>query len=116
MTVLDRQSGEILHMKDYSKEKVMFAHSLAHYEIRESREQNRLLVFYDDLNRNEAVCIVIDEESWETVGIYRGIAAYLPQDNSVLVQPFLNGTFRCPLFSLEDLLKQAKQITEAREP
>ena len=114
--IYDRQSGEMLHRADYSEQNVMFTEHYAHYDIRESQNQNRLLIICDDLGSMESKCIVIDKDTWKTVGVFSGVAAYLPESDSVLIRPFVNGTFRCPLFTRQDLLSQAKQITEAQDP
>ena len=103
-------SGDALCDIPESRVRQRFSSEASVYHAAVSSSGDRLLLFYDDLNRPEPLCIVVDMTQWECVGIFDGPAAYLPGDDSVLVFRQLAGLYASPFWSRDELLRKAGEM------
>ena len=72
--------------------------------------EDRLLIFYDDLSRSEAICLVYDRPSRGCAGAYDAVAAYLPGRDCVLVCPFVDGVYLSPFRSRAEIIDAAEAL------
>lgn len=114
LNIYDTQNGELLHSSDHGDLVRLFQSSGACYAVSEIPEEHRLFLFCDSLTRSEAVCIAVDTESWDCVGVYEGAAGYVPQTDSMLVCT-RDGIYLCPRRTLDDMTAQARAILAAAE-
>jgi len=115
LSVLDTPGGEILCTADFGNLNLHFYSEFARYEGRRQAGANRLILCYDNLAYTESVCLVLDMDSWERVGAFEGVSAYLPESDSVLVCPYLDGVYESPLWSLGDMIQKAQTVTGEEE-
>ncbi|MBO5543287.1 MAG: hypothetical protein J5949_01510, partial [Oscillospiraceae bacterium] len=103
-------SGDVLCDIPESRVRQRFSSEASVYHAAVSAAGDRLLLFYDDLNRPEPLCVVVDMPQWECVGIFEGPAAYLSGDDSVLVFRQLVGLYASPFWSCDELLRKAGEM------
>ena len=114
LNIYDAQSGTLLHSSDHGDLVHLFQSSGACYSVSEIPEEHRLFLFCDSLVRSEAVCIAVDTERWDCVGVYKCAAGYLARTDSMLVCP-RDGIYLCPRRTLDDMTAQARAILAAAE-
>ena len=115
LNIYDAQSGKLLHSSDHGDLTELFLSAGAAYSLSEIPAEHRLLLFCDSLGRNAAVCIAVDTESFECVGVYEGAAAYLAAADRMLVCPYLDGVYLSPRRTLDDMTQQAGALLAAAE-
>ena len=115
LCVYDAESGKLLHSSEHGEKNLLFSGRFARYSVSEIPEEKRMLVFCDSLGRSEAVCIALDTESWDCVGVYEGAAACLAGTNYMLVSPYLDGVWLCPRWTLQEMMEKAETILAAAE-
>ncbi len=110
LRIFDASGGALRLSASFGGYNLQFASADAHYGIAEIPDEERMLIFYDDLNRDEAVCIALDLRLWECVGVYEGAAAYLPAADRMLVCHNLDDVWLSPRWSLERMTEKAEGI------
>lgn len=111
LSVLDAANGELLCSAEFGNLNLHFYDEFARYEGHRQAGEERLILCYDNVAYTESVCLVLDMTSWERVGAFEGVSAYLPETDSVLVCPYLDGVYESPLRSLEDMVQKAQTVT-----
>lgn len=106
--VIRCSDGELLGRFHLSALQLHFRDAGAHYTAADAVKEDRLLIFYDDLSRDEAVCLVYDRESQSLAGAYEAVTAYLPGRNAVLVCPMMDGVYVSPFRSRTDIASEAQ--------
>ncbi|MCR5577004.1 MAG: TIR domain-containing protein [Oscillospiraceae bacterium] len=110
LNIYDARGGGLLHSSDHGDLSDLFLSSGVCYSVSEIPAEHRLLLFCDSLGRNEAVCIALDTESWDCVGVYEGAAAYLSAADRMLVCPYLDGVWLSPRRTLDDMTQKAAAL------
>ena len=110
LCVIRCSDGVLLHRSQHGGLGLRFRGEGAYYALAEAEREDRLLIFYDDLTRSEALCLVYDRESGDCAGAFDAVAAYLPGRDEVLVCPMMNGIYLSPFRSRAEIIAQ----TEAR--
>lgn len=110
LSIYDANNGTLLQRFEQSNNRVHFAAQRTHYEARLNKDASRLFVFTDNSADDLALCMVFDTKSWECVGSFENVCAYLPERDCVLVCPYLDGAYMCPFWNLDDMLAAAEKI------
>lgn len=108
LLVIRPSDGELLLRVRLGSLQLRFRASGARYSAAEAVNEDRLLIFYDGLERDEAICLVYDRESRSLAGAYDGVAAYMPERDAVLVCPFMDGVYVSPFRSGAELVAEAR--------
>ncbi|MCR5664348.1 MAG: TIR domain-containing protein [Oscillospiraceae bacterium] len=102
---IDSASGELLNRSSLAAMGVQFRGRFASYSLASAAGEDRLLIFYNDLYRSEAFCVVYDRASRGVAGFNEGVGAYLPGRPSLgslerfaegLPLPHADGVLVCP--------------------
>ena len=102
--------GALLHSSQHGALGLRFLASGARYTLADAVNEDRLLIFYDDLSRSEAICLVYDRPSRGCAGAYDAVAAYLPGRDCVLVCPFTDGVYLSPYRSRAEIIDAAEAL------
>ena len=108
LCVIRCSDGVLLHCSRHGELGLRFRSENASYALAEAKNEDRLLVFYDDLERSEALCLAYDRESQDCAGAYEAVAAYLPGRDSVLVCPQMDGVYLSPFRSRAEIIASAE--------
>ena len=111
----DAGEGALLMRADFGALDPRFSDSRARYAFCTAPD-GRLLLLYDRLEANEALCLAIDTRSWERSGAYVGVAAYDPAEDCFLTAPYLDKVYRGQRQSLEELIRQGEAICAESAP
>ena len=103
--------GAELHRSSYADQNLRFNRT-ARYEIRTAPAQNRLLVFYDYTMYRNPVCLMIDLDSYESLGSSMYVAAWLTEQERLIEQIYPNGLYESPLLSVEELQVLGEEVLE----
>ncbi|MBQ6586485.1 MAG: PQQ-binding-like beta-propeller repeat protein [Coriobacteriales bacterium] len=110
LRIIDVASGEVLHSYENSNSRVHFSATDTIYSARMNDGGDRLLVFVDNGKDVTSLCMVFDVATWECVGAFERVGAYLPGDDAVAVTPYLSGVYLSPFWNLDDMVKKAEAI------
>ena len=110
LCVLRCGDGELLHTSQHGALGLRFLASGARYALADAVNEDRLLIFYDDLSRSEPICLVYDRGSRGCAGAYDAVAAYLPGRDCVLVCPFVDGVYLSPFRSRAEIIDAAEAL------
>ncbi len=103
--------GAELHRSNYVDLNLRF-NGTANYRIEELPQQNRLLIFFEDLTYREPACIVLELSSYENVSVVLSPAAWLPNENRLLIRGYPSGLYLSPLLTTEELLALGEEVLE----
>ena len=107
MEILDVETGQILHHSDYGERNLGFAAGdrLSVFAL----PGDRLMLIADGIY-TEAVCILVETDTWESVGFYSGPTWYFPESNELVVKPYLEGVSLTELLDTRGLMALGEQI------
>ena len=107
MEILDVETGQILHHSDYGERNLGFAAGdrLSVF----APPGDRLMLIADGVY-TESVCILVETETWETVGFYSGPVYYLPETNELVVKPYLEAVSRTELLDTRGLMDLGEEL------
>ena len=111
MRIYRTSDGAELHRSSYADQNLRFNRT-ARYEIRTAPAQNRLLVFYDYTMYRNPVCLMIDLDSYESLGSSMYVAAWLTEQERLIEQIYPNGLYESPLLSVEELQVLGEEVLE----
>ena len=110
VSVTDEKRGEELFSSRFREQTISLTAKGIRTDALFSSDGSRLILIYDDPTAAEPVCIVLDTGSWECIGIFDGVAAYLPGRDSVLVTPYLDDVYLSPFWNLREIQAKALEI------
>lgn len=109
LCVYQVSDGALLHRSQHAGLGLHFRGNGARYTAQQAVNEDRLLLFYDDLANDQTVCLVLDKEAWACVGAYDNVAAYLPSRDNVLVCQPMDGIYLSRFYSRGEILEIAAQ-------
>ncbi len=111
LEVYDTETGEKLSSSYFGDLNFNF-HGDARYTIMPSADGQQLLIIVNDDLYTEAVMIRLEAEHYNCVGMFIGVAHYLPEKNCVVLKRARSTVFYAPFYSRDDLMTKARAVLE----
>lgn len=108
--IYDTESGTQLNSCRLNR---VFPAAATAFSCAEFEDEQRLLAFLDDRVEAEPLCIALETEGWDCVGVYTGAAAWLPAVRRVLVVDAQGGLWLSPRHTLDDMTETAQGLLRA---
>lgn len=116
LCVIQSSDGELLYRAQFSALGLRFRADGTRYTLASVVNENRTLLFCEDLSCSEAMCLVYDRESRGCAGAYDAVAAYLPESDSVFICPIMDGVCFSPFYGRTEVISAAEALLAERTP
>lgn len=107
----DANHGHTLFSLFYGNEMPVYFDD-ARFSCYPVKQQDRILLVYDDPYYSVPIGFLVNTEQWELEGVYHGVAAYLPELNCLIIDTYRDGIFYTKLLTRDEIMEKAEKLLE----